>query len=539
MTKIYIIDDEQLIREGIKKIIRENCQGCTIVGEASNGKTGFEETMMLKPDLAIVDVCLPIMGGLEYVSLIQKKITKMRFIIISGYANFKYAKESLTLGCRNYLLKPIKHEELIEAINKISEEIKNDSDKDKAVCETNEKIKELNHLKKNYFLQKILNRELKMIDQQKLDMLELGYLRSGFYLAVLNIDNFAVLNANSNINYDLGESLISILAGTVREVINRKPGVQGLVIETGEREVAIIIGLKSQKNVDEEIIVDLLRNIQVIIRKSFHVSTTIGYSDFCTDILEVAAAFEMARSAVKYRFTSGLGNIFKYCKNINKLYIYPYAEETKIIAGIESGNSEEVFNGLNCILNTFEQGAGDRDVYLGMISNLYLQVTQKLVSLNAQEILQLIPDFLNFKNRLDNIDTLNDLKIYLLDIFKIIISGFKGFTFDQKRKIIKTALEFLERNYSSNIGLNEVADYIGMNPSYFSILFKKQIGETFTDYFIKFRIEKAKSLLVRSNIKVHDVAQMVGYGDTKHFSKIFKRVVGITPFEYRERNGLA
>lgn len=152
MTKIYIIDDEQLIREGIKKIIRENCRGCTIVGEASNGKTGFEETMMLKPDVAIVDICLPIMGGLEYVNLIQKKMAKMRFIMISGYANFKHAKESLTLGCSYYLLKPIKHEELIEAINKISEEIKNDSDKVKAELEMSEKIKELNRLKKNYFL---------------------------------------------------------------------------------------------------------------------------------------------------------------------------------------------------------------------------------------------------------------------------------------------------------------------------------------------------------------------------------------------------
>ena len=539
MTKIYVIDDEQLIREGIKKMIRENCPDSVVIGEASNGKTAYDETVMLKPDIAIVDICMPVMGGLEYVKLVRKKLAKAKFIMISGYADFKYAKESLALGCSYYLLKPLKHDELIAAINKLSDDIKNDIDKAEAERETHKKIKELDDLKRTNFIWKVLNREVKNIDQTKLDMLELGYLKYGFYLAVLNVDRYTAGNVELNSDYNSGGSLIAHVSEIISVVLNRNPEVKGLVIETGEREVVIIIGFKNKKHsLDEAIIIDLLKQMQAIIKKYYQVSTTIGYIDYWVDLAGAAEAFAMARSAVKYRFIGGPGKIFKYRKMMNnEIFAYPYEEETRLILGIEQKNPDEVLGGLTSIMGSFEHGEVNQNICFELVNSLYLKVKQRIVAINAQEILGLIPDYAHFKNRLDEIDTLNDLKLYLMEIFKKIVGGFQSLTPDSKRKVVKVALEFLDKNYDANIGLNEVADFVGMSPSYFSILFKKQVGDTFTDYFIKFRIEKAKMYLTNSHIKVHEVAKMVGYSDPKHFGKIFKRVVGVTPAEYREKNG--
>jgi two-component system response regulator YesN len=538
MIRVYIVDDELLIREGIKKIIRENCPDCEVIGEAANGKAALEDAIKLRPDIAIVDICMPIMGGLEFVNSVLGKLPKIKFIMISGYADFKYARDSLALGCSSYLLKPIKHDELINAITKLGREIKADISRFQTELEISAKIKELIGLQRNDFLRKLLDGKLKSIDHDKLDILDLGHLRNGFYLAVLNIDNFYALNIINSSDHDPAGSLINNISGIALNVMNWNRGLKGFTVETGEREVTILIGFPSGKrSFEESRIGDVMKNIQAIIRRNLQISTTIGYSLLGVTVATAADAYEMAKCAVQQRFMRGPGNTFKYSKTMNnEPYVYPFAAENRLILGIELKNDQEILGGLNMIISTFGQGNVSRNLCLELLGGMYLKVKQKLLHLHADEMLQIIPEYSNFKNRLSNIDTFNELKIYLLDLFNKIADGLKSLTTDSKRKIVKLALEYLDQNYHNNIGLYEVADYIGMNPSYFSVLFKKQMGETFTDYIIKFRVEKAKLYLAQSNHKVHKVAELVGYGDTKHFSKIFKRVVGLTPGEYREMN---
>jgi len=124
MIKVVIIDDEEIIREGLRKIIDWNSMNCEIIGEAEDGEDGIELINSLQPDIIITDIRMSSKSGLEMISEIKSIKEDCRIIILTGFRDFEYAQEAIKLGAFRYLLKPSKVDEITQAVKDAIKEIK-------------------------------------------------------------------------------------------------------------------------------------------------------------------------------------------------------------------------------------------------------------------------------------------------------------------------------------------------------------------------------------------------------------------------------
>ena len=120
MFTIFLVEDEYAVRERMKRSINWEENGFILIGEAGDGEIAYSKILENKPDIVITDIKMPFMVGLELSRLLRESMPQIKILILSGYDDFKYAKEAISIGVTDYLLKPITSKKLIEAIKKVS-----------------------------------------------------------------------------------------------------------------------------------------------------------------------------------------------------------------------------------------------------------------------------------------------------------------------------------------------------------------------------------------------------------------------------------
>ena len=129
MIKVFLVEDEAIIRRGIKKNVEWEKNGFEFVGEAGDGEYAYPQILKTEPDILITDIKMPFMDGLELSHLVKKILPNTKIIILSGYNEFEYAKEAITIGISEYLLKPVTAASLTAVLRKVKEEIREEKEK--------------------------------------------------------------------------------------------------------------------------------------------------------------------------------------------------------------------------------------------------------------------------------------------------------------------------------------------------------------------------------------------------------------------------
>lgn len=338
MYRIVVIDDEFIVVEGIKAIIKKQNMDCEVVGSANDGIDGLEIIRKVKPDVVITDIRMPGLDGLSLIEMVKEELSDIRFVVISGYTDFEYTKRAIKLGVKGYIDKPITIEKLEEVIEKLNDEDEN---------------MKFNSSLFDQFLSRMMD---------------------------------AVIKENSKILLQECESFLGELTNNIEQLATYK--------KDCFRLLCVLL----------EMLADQKRNHE----DWMHVS----YME-----IEKLKTLDLVKDFTRY--------IIK-----------------KIAATIENG---------------------------GLGSNHY---------------------------------------------------------------IVNKLLLYIGRNYNKDIGLTELADEVGMNPSYLCILFKEEVGMSYVKYLTNLRMNKAKELLKEGH-KVSDVSEMVGYNNYRYFCNIFKKHIGKTPNEYK------
>lgn len=533
MIKLLIVEDEEPIREGLRNLLDWKKYGLELCGTATNGVEGLDMIRRESPGLVIADIRMPYMDGLEMIRRAREQKFDFEAILLSGYSDFEYARQGLSLGIRDYLLKPCRPQELEASVLKVINQLKG------------KHAKEGQDYNMLYAKQRALSGWChysgKPLEDRKKTMAELR-MNLAYESIQAGIARLELHTAKTC--YSSGDrELIVYAAENILAEILSEVYVTGL--ETFRLENSVV-WVGNCNHVSDLRLEEALRKAQHNIRLYLKLETSIGIGERQPSIEELQRSYEQANKALESCFYQGIGGIYRYRENkpsgrrktlwnddtLTNL-------EREIMNCLKNGEYAKALDGVEQWLECVRLAAPFRR------DELHLKATALIVELKS--ITQQLPvrsfpwkdTMVNWTEQLPQLQTFDELSTILKKIVQNIVEALKKETV--LHRTVQAALDIIKARYATNLTLESVARETFVSPSYLSTLFKQELGVNFLDYLHQYRIEQAKPLLAQ-NLKVFAVAKLVGYQDEKHFSTTFKKWTGLTPKQYRknaERLGAA
>lgn len=503
--RIIIVEDEVKIRTAMGRLI-EDVTGHKVIGEAKSGKEGLELFFKYRPDLIITDIRMPEMDGLEMLKALHEKGIPFHAVILSGYAEFDYARQAMALGVNDYLLKPVSVEDVKELLERLDQKLTEEDRSHTGLSGTLLDIYMGRAEKGEAALQKL--KLLPEQDKPEFYQLYIGYI--GAAPALYEKQFKTVMDRLSQSFEDIRFTMAC--ADKQQELLILAAGMRDLSPVTARFNSWILEPYKKQKE-----------------------QAAWAMAEF-EDIFNLPAKIEEVHDSLALSLVLGGERLLTKefsDEFLPESFVYPVKLEQNLKTLLCSGKTA----GVGKCLREFsaymkEHLFSPQDVRYG-----YMKLFTYIINL-FQEI------DTGVYRRLQNLYLLKqtaevrvpqELEGLLENVLEILESG------GEKREdignyTIKRAINFIREHYQEGISLEAAADSLEITPEYLSTLFNKEMEVNFSVFLKNFRISHAKRLLKGTDLRIYEVAQAVGYHDSKYFIRVFKEVTGISPGEFRSRS---
>lgn len=516
MLSVMIVDDEKWICELIRQSVDWDELGMEVTGVAHNGSEALAIMSEHNMDIVISDIRMPGMDGLDLIRTAQEKGFQSRFIIISGYQDFEYAKSALQSRAANYILKPVDEDELTLTLFKLREEIgalKMQERQKVQFAETKGKLRE-------QFI-RMLAKEDKVIDKGYVEEMNAG--AKSFLCVAFRLDPSDPKNPD--------ETIFSILAEQLAQTVDLAMKDCRISAVSFLEENAVFYVLEFHRDTDAvKVLKNCFPDIRLKVNAYRGYKLTMGIGTVVNDLENLHHSYLEADCAVKYRLIAGTDKMIE-------------SEKLNFIEKSISGTLSMTMR--NRLVNLCEAGNEDGlrewiDEFLEFenIGGINPQIIYDRARAVLSAFLDAVHDHENdlelLMKEVSWADSLSTLKETLKRIMgRILLQKMKQHEHESS-KPVAIAKDYITQHYKEDIVLSDAADRVFLNPNYLSALFKKETGSTFLNYLQNYRIEIAKQLLKETAKKVSAIAEEVGYRDTGHFTKLFKKYTTLTPAEYRK-----
>lgn len=536
--KVFLVEDEMVIRRGIKNSIDWEKEGYIFCGEASDGELAYPMIIKEKPDILITDIRMPFMDGLELCKLVKKELPNIKILILSGYDEFDYAKEAIRLGVTEYLLKPISSGKLLEALNGVSESIRREKEDKDLVRKYMEEMRENTEHEKQKFFEQMIAGNLSMADA--LETGEKYEMNLSARMYNLLLFRFTLGEENRKSGELLGEAEYAIekLTERLEYVFEFQRGVEGW---------AFLLMADNEEQMSERV-KELSKDLEEIMKNYSTIAYFGGIGQPVARLRELEESFREAERALAARFTMELNQII----SVEDIRMAQNVDTLDDIEITSFGEIEKTRTMLEKFLNNGAEDEIDEfvDVYINELpeENLKSVLMRQYIIMDAYIVMmsfcekfegiegEMQAQSEELKNSMKTIQTLEEIKNYIRMLLKKIIGVRDTISGRRYSDIIEIAKDQIRKTYMSDeISLNTIAAEVGMSPSYFSSIFSKEMGKTFVEYLTEIRMDRAKELLMCSSMKTSEIGYEVGYKDPHYFSYIFKKTQNCTPKEFRAR----
>lgn len=536
--KVFLVEDEMVIRRGIKNSIDWEKEGYIFCGEASDGELAYPMIIKEKPDILITDIRMPFMDGLELCKLVKKELPNIKILILSGYDEFDYAKEAIRLGVTEYLLKPISSGKLLEALNGVSESIRREKEDKDLVRKYMEEMRENTEHEKQKFFEQMIAGNLSMADALETGKKYEMNLSAGMYNLLLF--RFTLGEENRKSGELLGEAEYAIekLTERLEYVFEFQRGVEGW---------AFLLMADNEEQMSERV-KELSKDLEEIMKNYSTIAYFGGIGQPVARLRELEESFREAERALAARFTMELNRII----SVEDIRMAQNVDTLDDIEITSFGEIEKTRTMLEKFLNNGAEDEIDEfvDVYINELpeENLKSVLMRQYIIMDAYIVMMSFCEKIEgiegemqaqseeLKNSMKTIQTLEEIKNYIRMLLKKIIGVRDTISGRRYSDIIEIAKDQIRKTYMSDeISLNTIAAEVGMSPSYFSSIFSKEMGKTFVEYLTEIRMDRAKELLMCSSMKTSEIGYEVGYKDPHYFSYIFKKTQNCTAKEFRAR----
>lgn len=530
--KVLIADDERKVCQLIYHLVDWSEYGMEVVGMINDGREAYEFIRREKPDIVITDIRMPGLDGIELVEKTLKEQRETYFVIVSGYSQFEYARQAVKLGVEDYLLKPIKKKELQTVLGKISSKHRK-SHNERAETEIlkTELMQTREKIKNNLLLAMVLNSEDEMRGWDKEEICRrYGCTLNGRYCCFIIAHFFENAVAESD---DEHKFVLAKIQKILREKLEPLC-LEFLSIIHGEQVVCLL----NMQEYSEEILGQQLNkanNEISMIREIFPAANVaIGLGMPFDPVTDYKASMEGTRAALLERFAREERVIFREGKEEKKKAevseIITPGIRKKFLSQIELQDAEAVGDMVQEIGRKIAARGFDGSLFYGC----YLEILELfMMGIKGYSHLEKMPQAEYYRKAFTAFYKYADIVDWLEMELRTFIAQYVEKQKDVEAKPIRLAKQYIMEHYNKTLNLETVSSYVGLNPAYFSSVFKKATNQNFNDYVTEVRMENARLLLSRTGKDVADIAEEVGYSDIKYFSKLFKKNTGLTPSEFR------
>lgn len=536
MFKVVIVDDEIYVVALIQKLINWEKFQMEVAGTANDGQSALKLVREINPDLVIVDVRMPGYDGIAFMDKVRECNTNIKFIVISGHKQFDYVRGAMRNSVEDYLLKPINKEELESVIGKVCKKLIEAQNKESRLKKMEEKLDFSSKKIREIFVNSIL-KEYKDFDL-KLEQINERYLlhfQPGMYQMVALIleiqDSLGGIKEYDLILQEENEEFLQSLKKHCNDVL----------FTIYENNIAVFLFNYEEKskeeimNVVQNQLVQSNKRIKKFENLSFHLC--VGKESRCLSDLSITVQnlWKCIFSRVSMheekiiepediRKTSEvLPSILDFC-------------DKRFSQSLSELNIDDISH---CIKEMFSKSfyAIEEDsmlyyeLYMELVERIYQQFNDIGICKESKLDFKqgLMKKFIQVSSHAEY------ARILSSEIAKMIEDNYLSDK-DYAAPTIRIVKRYIANHYNEDISLTTAAQLVNISPIYLSRLFKKEVGINFLDYLNQFRINEAKNLLQNMKYNVIETAELSGFRNTKYFSKIFKKTVGITPSQYRKRH---
>lgn len=526
MIKLLIVDDEITTRNGLIKHIPWNELGVDSIEEAIDGLDALEKVTHFHPDIVLSDIRMPGMDGIELASRLKKQFPDCKLIFLSGYSDKEYLKAAINLSVVGYVEKPINPSEVKDVVKKAIALFREDEKKKLAEKNISEVLEEnIPYIKQRVALGLI---------EQKQDQEDI---RRNLELLGLKIEPYERFNVVLIKVISEKEQNIEASQNNVNQLLNlvdsNMADLKYISITKDNNYILVILScnaIEPRKT---------LTNIFAEVNEKFKDSEGMHHfwvvSQTVTGIDNIPVAYQSSVMLLQKMFYYGLDRIAFY----EHSYAEPFQVEESIYNRFESFLKEQKEKEAILLIENLCRDIKKHDTTLvNNIKNIFFKLSLQLFRESEKRGIFFNEAGENEEKYLwdliSNFLTLADIQNYLVNKISFIFKGIREL--ESGNRAIFEVKKFIQKNFwDEKLTTIALAEHVYLTPTYLSAMFKKLTGKTLSEYIIEVRIENSKEYLMDNQMKLFEVAKKVGYNDSNYYAKVFKRLVGCTPSEYREK----
>lgn len=516
MYQVIIAEDEPNVREGIAKTVDFAAAGFSLCGLCENGRAALELMETNPPDLVITDIRMPVMDGIELAERAKARFPKTKIVFLTGHSEFEYAKKAVALKVDDYVLKPVSAKILQELLGKIKKELDSEAEEMRKLEQMENRLSHSEQVVRGDLLRSVVSGRLPV--EALSDRFPIVPQGDGVRVMVFCVDNLADTATQKQCTAkDINESVARLAA--------RLAGADGTVFEADYVVLILQDGAKAER---------MANKIQKEAFETLQVSVSAYVSEPSFDLAALPALYQNAAEIAAVNgmiadgsilFTEGLGK----GESMPEFHAKRYNAE--FVSAVRRGQEAEAKDIVRAMLDHMRRkylSYARINVYIHDMAADAVKAVEELTAAEAQDLAQYdIPDI----SESTGPDAVKDALFGFTEQCIQCMEGAKG---GVSNLLMKRAEDYICQQFmTADLSLRHVCDHLAVSQSYFSALFKSKYHKTFLEYLTELRIEKAKSLLVSTDLKLYEVAEKSGYADPHYFSVIFKKHTGMTPKDYR------
>jgi len=533
MFKVFLVEDEIVVREGIRNNIHWEQYGFIYAGDAPDGELALPQIRQIQPDLLITDIKMPFMDGLALSELVRKELPRTKIVIISGYDDFAFAQQAIRMGVEQYLLKPIIKEKMVELLISLHKKMEDEQRQREYLAMFQREAREYEAFSRRRFFEQVVTGGLsvsEIFETAKLMDIELN---APYYNILLFSLNSTEYNGSAPEGYT--DALASVQERVTRYFLAHP---EFILFRWNITTHAVLI--KAEEADIARQTQDCVESIQSLCDQAGReVNWHVAHGTPTPRLSALPICFAEANRILSYRYLCPDEHVLSE-QNIRTLRQSGGArraddqqvDRERILGFFSGGTTEEI----GAFLNQLLRGAGDEGIPVAMFCR-YLTMTVYFASTEYLDSIGFRSDSFwppELKPK-DTIDTPDEARAYATQVMTHVIELRDSESRKQQHDLLAQAIEYIDQHYAEEtISLDRVAKKVNISPNYFSAIFSQEVGQTFVEYLTGKRIAEAKRMLRQTDKRSSEIAFAIGFRDSHYFSFVFKKVAGCTPSEYRK-----
>lgn len=521
--KILLVDDEPKVLRGLEMVIKRAAPdgAWRITGQCKNGVEALRLIGAEPPDVVVTDIKMPGMDGLELVARAKAIAPDLWFIILSGYPDFKYAQQALKLGTVDYLLKPPDYKDLLGILARLAAQ-KNQAEQRRREAAELQALA----LREQILMELVRHPGPALPDNLRPQGAALQFFDQTYLLCLVKMDNVSVFNWDE---FEVNLPKLTLLQEAIGAAVH---GRGGCLFDLHNGSYGCLFTVPDGPAAAADA---MLSEVHAQLTARLGESITMAVSGMHCGAGQVGAAYQECLTAMRHRLFLAKNSVIRAADLPAAVApeSYPLELESQYLDSLRLGDCDRSLAILDEAVRQIAALSGrDAPAFQGYVTEFAAALTRYLTEAGAGSVLK---EAIGFAAKIAALDNIEDIRELLAAATRSVSQYFQNLNRPGCRKVINHMMAYVKKNYFHEISLRQIAAEVFMNESYLSDLFKRETGISFMTYLTRFRVEQAKELLPQLDLKIQEVAEMVGYQNAKYFNKVFKKHTGMTPFEFRER----